>query len=350
MVISSFRQNPIFGEKLPCFIIAEAGVNHNGSLDTAYQLVDAAKAARVDAVKFQTFITDKFVTSSAPKAGYQKTQTAETETQEQMLRHLELDFDSFRKLFTYCRQQHIVFLSTPFDETSADFLETLGVIAFKVGSGDITNLPFLSHIARKKKPMIVSTGMSCLGEVETALQSIRQAGDPPIALLHCTSNYPTEPKNVNLRAMQTLRMAFGVATGYSDHTMGIEIALAAVALGANVLEKHFTLDRNLPGPDHQASLEPDELSALVRGARKVESAMGDGRKLPVASEQEVAAIARKSLVIVRDMRSGETIVDADIVVKRPGTGLAPIMLPYILGRRLRMDVPAGTVLRMDMLV
>ena len=332
-----------------CFVIAEAGVNHNGSLDLAFRLVDAAAEAGADAVKFQTFQADKLVTASARKAVYQAQTTGADQSQYEMLRQLELGFDDFRKIKDYCRQQGILFLSTPFDEASADFLDSLDVAAIKIGSGEITNLPFLGYIARKGRPVILSTGMSTLGEVEAAVGGIRGAGDPPLALLHCTSNYPALPETVNLRAMMTLKAAFGLPVGYSDHTQGIEISLAAAALGARILEKHFTLDRHLPGPDHPASLEPAELAALVRGVRKVTTALGDGRKLPTQSELDVAAVARKSLVAARAISAGAVLAEADIAIKRPGTGLPPGMLSLLLGRRLRLDVAAGEVFTLEML-
>jgi sialic acid synthase SpsE len=242
-----------------------------------------------------------------------------------------------------------VFLSTPFDEGCADFLDTLGVAAFKIPSGEITNLPFLAHVARKGKPLIVSTGMATLGEVEAAVRTIETSGNTHFVLLHCVSDYPAAAADVNLRAMTTMQAAFGVPVGYSDHTTGIEVALAAVALGACVLEKHFTLDRTLPGPDHGASLEPAELTALVKGVRTVASALGHGRKTPSPGEPGTAAVARKSLVAARELAAGTVLTDALIAIKRPGTGLPPAMLPTLVGRTLRHDVAADTVLTFEML-
>ncbi|MBM3126973.1 MAG: N-acetylneuraminate synthase, partial [Chloroflexi bacterium] len=259
------------GFQHPCFIIAEAGVNHNGSLDLARRMIRAAVDAGADAIKFQTFKAEKLATSQAPKAGYQVVSTAQEETQLEMLRKLELAHDEFSILYRDCIESNILFLSTPFDEESADLLGALGVCAFKMASGEITNLPFLSHVARKGQPVILSTGMSYLNEVDLAVRAIRNSGNDRIALLHCTSNYPASPEDVNLRAMDTLAGAFQVVVGFSDHTTGIEIPLAAVAMGAGIIEKHFTLDRSLPGPDHRASLEPADLRALVKGIRKVES-------------------------------------------------------------------------------
>ena len=337
------------GPDQPCFVIAEAGVNHNGSLELARQLVDKAQQAGADAVKFQTFKAERLVTRDAPKADYQCQTTGTAESQFEMLSRLELSPDAHQAVMAHCSSSNIVFLSTPFDEQSADFLEALGVAAFKIPSGEITNLPFLAHVARKGKPMIVSTGMACLGEVEMAVNTIWKAGNRSIVLLHCVSNYPAAPADINLRAMQTMATAFGLPVGYSDHTPGIEVPLAAVALGACVIEKHFTLDRNLPGPDHQASLEPDELESLVQGIRTVEVALGHGRKEPAASEANTAAVARKSLVAVSDIPAGTLLTEELVAVKRPGTGLPPAMRPYVMGRTARVLIPAGTVLGLEML-
>jgi N-acetylneuraminate synthase len=328
-------------------VIAEAGVNHNGRLDLALRLVDAAAKAGADAVKFQTFDAERLVTRDAPKAAYQVTD--QETSQYEMLRRLQLSPDDHRRVQARCRERGVVFISTPFDEHDADFLEGLGVPLFKVPSGEVTNLAYLAHVARLGKPMLVSTGMCYLGEVEAAVRAIRGAGCRDLALLHCVSNYPADPAEVNLRAMKTMEVAFGVPVGYSDHTLGGEVALAAVALGARVIEKHFTLDRALSGPDHAASLEPGELASLVRGIRAVESALGDGQKRPSPSELGTAAAARKSLVSARDLRSGEVLTEELIAVKRPGTGLPPAMRPHVIGRRLRVDAPEGTVLTMEML-
>lgn len=332
-----------------CFVIAEAGVNHNGDPELAKRLVDVAVQAKADAVKFQTFRAERLVTPTAPKAGYQSRTTATGESQLEMLRKLELPADAHYELMDYCRRRSIVFMSSPFDEESADFLDSLGVEAFKIPSGEVTNLPFLAHVARKGRPLIVSTGMSSLEDVEAAVRTIRAAGDPDLVLLQCVSAYPANPADVNLRAMETLSTAFGVPTGYSDHTEGIEVAVAAVALGACVIEKHFTLDRSLPGPDHRASLEPAELAALVRSVRNVERALGHGRKEPVAGEADTAAAARKSLVAARDIPRGTTLTEELIAIRRPGTGLPAATRPQLLGRRTRQDIPAGTLLTLEML-
>lgn len=328
----------------PCFVIAEAGVNHNGDRNTALALVDAAKQAGADAVKFQSFRADKMISPVAPKAAYQKQTTRSDESQLDMVRRLELPVDLHWTLQAYCKEKGILFLSTPFDEDSADLLEQMEVPLFKVPSGEITNLDFIRYIASKGKPLLVSTGMACLGEVEAAVIAVEQTGNMNLGLLHCVSNYPADPADTNLRAMKLMTDAFGLPVGYSDHTLGIEVPLAAVALGACVIEKHFTLDRSLPGPDHKASLEPLELAAMVRGIRTVESALGSGRKQPSASEAAIAAVARKSLVAAHDIAAG-TVLTADMIaVKRPGTGLAPSFKPIVLGRRALEDIPAGALL------
>jgi N-acetylneuraminate synthase len=336
------------GPGFPCLIVAEAGVNHNGSLEMAKRLVDTAVGAGVDVVKFQSFKAERLAASSAPKADYQLSTTGGGESQLEMLRRLELSETAQKEIKDYCREKGILFMSTPFDEGSADFLEGLGVGVFKIPSGEITNLQFLAHVARKGKPMIVSTGMSSVEEVEVAVRTIQGVGNQQLVLLHCVSRYPTEPAEVNLRAMGTMEATFHVPVGYSDHTMGVPVALAAVALGACVIEKHFTLDRSLPGPDHQASLEPKELADLVHGIRIVEASLGHGRKEPTLSEASTAAVARKSLVAARDIAAGSALTEQDITVKRPGTGLAPTMLSHLLGRRAVKDIPADTLLALEM--
>jgi N,N'-diacetyllegionaminate synthase len=333
----------------PCFVIAEAGVNHNGCLDSARRLIDAAAEAGADAVKFQTFQTEQLVTADAPKADYQQQATGGDESQFVMLKRLELGESAHRELITHAAARGLIFLSTPFDEASADLLEALDLPAFKIPSGEVTNLPFLAHLARKGRPMILSTGMSTLAEVETAVAAIAQGGNPPLALLHCVSCYPTEPADVNLRAMETMRAAFPVPVGFSDHTLGSEIALAAAALGACVIEKHLTLDKAWPGPDHAASLEPAELAALVRGIRHVEAALGHGRKEPAPAESNTAAVARKSLVAARDLAAGEVLDAGAVAIKRPGTGLAPARRGELIGRKTRAPIAAGTLFTLEML-
>ena len=337
------------GPDQPCFVIAEAGVNHNGDLELARRLVDAAAEAGADAVKFQTFSADRLATAAAPLADYQRRNTGIEDSQRAMLHRLELTAEAHRELMARCRERGILFLSSPFDEDSADFLEELGVPAFKIPSGELTNVPFLAHVARKGRPLIVSTGMATLDEVRPAVETIRQAGSPPLALLHCVSSYPAQPADVNLRAMATLREAFAAPVGFSDHTAGTDIALAAVALGANILEKHLTLDRTLPGPDHLASLEPDEWIAMVAALRRIEAALGDGRKRPAPSEADAARVARKSLVAAGDLPAGCVLRRDHLAVRRPGTGLPPGRLESVLGRRLRQALAAGAVLTEDLL-
>jgi N,N'-diacetyllegionaminate synthase len=331
------------------FIIAEAGVNHNGSPAMAKRLVDAAAKAGTDAVKFQTFNARRLASAKAPKAQYQLRTTDARESQMEMLARLELSCESHRELQEYCKRQDIVFLSSPFDEGSSDFLENLGVELFKIPSGEITNIPFLSHIARKGLPIILSTGMATLSEVETAVRTLEKERNSNIVLLHCVSNYPAQPSDVNLRAMITMKETFQIPVGYSDHTEGIEVAIAAVALGARVIEKHFTLDRDLPGPDHRASLEPDELKTLVQSIRRVEASMGTGRKEPAPSEAESARAARKSIVAARDIPAGTILTEDDVAVRRPGTGLPPSLYSYIVGRTLRYAILEGTLISLDML-
>jgi N,N'-diacetyllegionaminate synthase len=329
------------GREYAPFLIAEAGVNHNGDIDMALALVDAAALAGADAVKFQTFSADRLVTKQAPKAKYQLETTNESESQYQMLKDLELSEADHRLLLARCQQKGVLFLSSPFDETSADLLESLNVPAYKIPSGEITNHPYLAHIARKGRPIILSTGMSGLGEVEAAVETIAVAGGPPLVLMHCVSQYPAPPEELNLRAMHTLEAAFDVPVGFSDHTEGIEMALVAVALGAAVIEKHFTLDRGLPGPDHRASLEPDALKRLADGMQRVQIALGDGRKLPTASERNTAEVARKSLVAACDIPAG-TVLKAELVaVRRPGTGLPPAMHDQLIGRITVKALAAG---------
>ena len=316
------------------FIIAEAGVNHNGSLDLALRLVDAAKASGADAVKFQTFRADLLVTQSAHKAPYQERTTGTSESQFEMLRRLELDAAAHRRLIDHCHEVGIQFLSSPFDTQSADLLASMNVPLYKVPSGEITNLPFLQHLARKGRPLFLSTGMSTLGEVEEAVHVLQSAGAPQVTLLHCVTEYPAPYAEVNLRAMQTLKVAFGLPVGYSDHTPGIFMAIAAVALGAEVIEKHFTLDRSLPGPDHAASLEPAELRQMVAAIRQVELALGSGIKAPAPCELPNLSVARKSVVAARSLPVGHQLAASDLDIKRPGNGLAPKLLPALIGRTL----------------
>lgn len=315
------------------FIIAEAGVNHNGSLAAAKKMVDVAALAEVNAIKFQTFKAELSVSKFAPKAEYQKRATGEDESQLEMVKKLELDRAAHLELMAYCKTKNIEFLSTPFDHDSIEMLHELGLATFKVPSGEITNLPYLRHIGSLNKSVILSTGMANLGEIEAAIQVLVQAGTQRecISILHANTEYPTPMQDVNLRAMQALGQAFNLAYGYSDHTNGIEVPIAAVALGASVIEKHFTLDKNLPGPDHKASLEPDELVAMVRAIRNIELALGSSLKQPSPSEAKNKTIARKSLIAKVAIKRGETFTEANITAKRPGNGISPMRWDEIIG-------------------
>lgn len=317
-------------------IIAEAGVNHNGDLNQAFQLIDVAKEAGADIVKFQTFRTDNLVIKKALKAEYQIMNTNSDETQHQMLKKLELDHDAHVKLIKRCNQVGIKFLSTPFDVKSADMLHKLDMDIYKIPSGEITNYPFLVHIAKHNKTIILSTGMSTLGEIEEALNVLVSNGTEKrkITLLHCNTDYPTPFKDVNLSSMITIKHAFKLPVGYSDHTLGIEIPIAAVALGATVIEKHFTMDSNLPGPDHLASLEPSDFKQMVSAIRNIETAMGDGVKTPSESEMKNIAIARKFIVASRNLRKGEIFTEENITTKRGRFGLSPMMWKEIIGRKV----------------
>ncbi len=320
------------------FIIAEAGVNHNGRLDLAYQLIDVAKDVGADAVKFQTFKAENVVSRLADKAEYQKKTTGSNESQFEMIKKLEISFDDFIKLKKYCDEKEIIFLSTPFDHQSIDFLYDL-IDIYKIPSGEIINHPYLKHIAAKNKPIIMSTGMANLGEVEEAINTIREINSKEkISLLHCTTNYPAPYEEVNLKAMQTLAVAFKLPVGYSDHTLGIEVPVAAVAMGAKIIEKHFTLDKKLSGPDHKASLEPSELREMVKAIRNIEMALGDGIKKPNKSEIEIMKIARRSLIATKDIRVGEIIEESDIAIKRPGTGILPKFKEIVIGMKLINDI------------
>lgn len=319
------------------YIIAEAGVNHNGSIKLAKKMVDEAKKAGADCIKFQTFISENIVSKSAAKADYQKQQTDDNESQLDMLKKLELSFDEFIELNSYCKEIGIEFLSTAFDFDSIDFLDSLQMKRWKIPSGDITNLPYLIKIARLGKPIIISTGMSTMEDIRVAISSLKGNGSGEITVLHCTTEYPTPFGDVNLKAMHTIKNEFGVPVGYSDHTTGIEIPIAAVAMGATVVEKHFTLDRNMKGPDHKASLELDELKAMVSAIRNVERALGSGEKKIAESERKNIVIARKSIIAKRDIKSGELFSEDNITIKRPGCGISPMKWFEVLGQEASRD-------------
>jgi len=320
-------------------VIAEAGVNHNGDPAIARRLIEAAARAGADLVKFQTFDAERLATAQALKADYQARTTDAAESQRSMLKRLELPRELHQELIAHCRGCGVGFFSTGFDIPSVEFLASLGLERFKIPSGEITNLPYLRHIGRYGKPIILSTGMADLEEVRSALEVLVSAGTARerITVLHCTTQYPAPMAEVNLRAMQTLRESLGVAVGYSDHTRGTEVAVAAVALGASVIEKHFTLDRNLPGPDHRASLEPDELTSMVAAIRNIELALGDGAKRATAGEAPNRAVVRKSIVAARHIGAGEPFTEANLSVKRPGTGISPMRWDEVLGRRAPRD-------------
>lgn len=319
------------------FIIAEAGVNHNGKVDLAMQLVDKAVEAGADCVKFQTFITENEMVKDAEKAEYQKNSTGDTENEFEMVKKLELSFEEFRQIKAYCEQKNILFLSTPFDLDSIDFLDSLDIFCWKIPSGEITNLPYLIKIAKTKRDIIMSTGMCELDEVRQAVRILEENGAGKITLLHCNTEYPTPYEDVNLQAMDTLHKEFQLEIGYSDHTSGIEVPIAAVARGAAVIEKHFTLDRNMEGPDHKASLEPNELKKMIISIRNIEKALGSGEKKPSNSEKKNISVARKSIVAKKAIRKGEQFTEENLAVKRPGTGISPMRWNEIVGLYAKKD-------------
>ncbi|WP_088228621.1 N-acetylneuraminate synthase [Desulfosporosinus sp. FKB] len=319
------------------FVIAEAGVNHNGDIKLAKKLIDTAKSAGADAVKFQTFKAENLVSKVARKADYQKQSTGSDESQLEMIKKLELSFNDFQELKKYCVEKELLFLSTPFDLDSIDFLEGLEIPIYKVPSGEITNLPYLIKIAQMGKSVIMSTGMSDLDEVGFALEVLRKNGAGTITLLHCNTQYPTPFEDANIKAMLTLKQRFGVAVGYSDHTTGIEAPIAAVALGAEVIEKHFTLDKNMDGPDHKSSLNPQELKDMVKSIRNIEVALGDGIKRPSESETPNKEVARKSIVARRNIFTGEIFAEDNLTVKRPGSGISPLKWYEVLGKKAKRD-------------
>ena len=318
-------------------IIAEAGVNHNGDVEIAKKLCLAAKDAGADVVKFQTWITEKIITQNVEQAEYQKENTGRDESQYEMLKALELSYDEFREVKVYCDEIGILFASTADEEDSLDFLVELGIPFIKVGSGDVGNISYLRYIGSKKLPVILSTGMSTLADVEMSLQALRDGGATDITLLHCTTNYPCPYDAVNLKAMDTLKHAFGLPVGYSDHTEGMEVSVAAVARGAGVIEKHFTLDRNMEGPDHKASMEPKAFKEMVQAIRHIETALGDGLKQPTKAEQQISKVVLKRIVAKRDIRAGQVIREEDICVKRNNTGLPANAWDIILGTVARRD-------------
>lgn len=336
------------GSNEPVFIIAEAGVNHNGDMHLAHRLINAAAEAGADAVKFQSFVTEELITPEAPKAGYQVETTGDPGSQYKMLKALELSADEQAVLKTHCEQVGILYLCTPYENASVDMLDRMDVAAFKIASTDTTNIPFLRYVANKGRPVILSTGMSTLGEVEQAVNILRAGGlDGKIIILHCTAEYPAPVSEANLRAILTMQQAFGCPVGFSDHTPGVGASPWAVAVGACVIEKHFTLDRNMVGPDHRASLEPNELADLVRAVHDVEAALGSGIKRPMPSELPNKPLMQKSLVARRSIRAGETITPNDLTCKRPGFGLAPSWFDRVVGKRAAVDIPRDGVLTLS---
>lgn len=315
------------------FIIAEAGVNHNGSIELAKKLIDAASESGADAVKFQTFKAEKLVSKNAQKADYQKQTTDTKESQFDMIKKLELDMDTHKELIDYCQNKDIMFLSTPFDHDSIELLNDLGLEIFKIPSGEITNLPYLRHIGKLDKKVVLSTGMADIGEIEDALDVLLEAGTKKenITVLHANTMYPTPMEDVNLKAMKTIGDTFDIAYGYSDHTLGIEVPTAAVAMGASCIEKHFTLDKTMEGPDHKASLEPDELKAMVKSIRNIELALGSSVKKPSKSETPNKEVARKSIVAKVNINKGELLTENNITIKRPGYGISPMRWDEVIG-------------------
>lgn len=331
-----------------CIIIAEAGVNHNGNLELAQKMVSVARECGADYVKFQTAVPELVISTIAPKAEYQEETTGKQESQLEMCRAIHLPLSDYKGLAELCRSQGIGFMSTPFDLVSIDCLEPLGMDYWKIPSGEITNLPYLRKIARIGGKVILSTGMSTLDEVEQALRVLEENGMPrkDVILLHCTTQYPAPYPSVNLRAMDALRTLGAGGVGYSDHTKGIEVSIAAAAMGACVIEKHFTLDKNLPGPDHRASLDPAELKALVDAVRNVEAAMGNGIKDVADAERPNIAVARKSIVAVRDIRAGEVFTEENITVKRPGNGISPMLWDTVIGQTAKRDFDADSLIEL----
>lgn len=340
----------LLGESEPTFIVAEIGVNHNGSVNRARKLIDAAKSTGADAVKFQAYKTERIVTKYAEKAKYQKETTDLKKSQYDMLKKLELKDADFVELHRYAKKRSIIFLSSAFDEESVDLLAGLDVSAFKVPSGETTNFPLLRHIAEKKKPIILSTGLSTLDEIGEAIRVMEEKGVEDIVLLHCVTSYPAKAEDVNLRVMDFLKRSFGCPVGFSDHTLGISIPIAATALGAVLIEKHFTLDKKMSGPDHRASLEPDEFKQMVTAIRDVEKAMGDGIKRLTKGEEQIKKAARRSVVARVKIQKGTVIRENMLDLKRPGTGLEPKDLSKILGKKAKKDILADELITLEKLL
>jgi len=337
----------LIGDNHPCFIVAEAGVNHNGDIEKAKRLIDIAKDAAVDSVKFQTWITEKILTKSVAQAEYQTKNTRKKESQFDMIKRLELSFDEFRELKKYANKKKIMFLSTPDDLNSVDFLNELRVPAFKIGSGELTNIYMLKKIALKDKPIILSTGMANLDEIEEAVNVIYKTGNKKLILLHCTSQYPTKFKDVNLRAMSTLKRYFNINVGYSDHTMGILIPQLAVALGANVIEKHFTYDKNALGPDHKCSLDPNELKEMVYQIRLVEKILGNKEKIPIKEELKIRKLVRKTVVANKDIPKGTKITENMLTVKRSNGSMEPKEIYKVINKISQINIKKDQEIKLD---
>lgn len=336
------------GRDEPVFIIAEAGVNHNGKLELAKKMVDKAKRAGVDAVKFQTFKAEDLVTENSEMADYQKKNISKDQSQYEMIKEKELGYEEFKNLKEYCDEKDILFLSTPHTEEAMNFLEDL-VPAYKIGSGDLTNLPFLKKVAQKGKPIILSAGMATLGEVEEAVKTIREEANEDLILLHCVTDYPTDIEKVNLRTIETLKTSFKTLVGFSDHTMGIIASIAAVSLGATVIEKHFTIDKEMEGPDHEASLEPNQLKKMIEKIRDIEKGLGDGIKKPTKEEKKTMENSRKSIIVGKNISKGTKFQKDILEIKRPGTGIKPKYLSKIIGKKAKEDIKKDSILTWDMI-
>lgn len=340
--------NKVIGMNKPCFFIAEAGVNHNGSLETAKKLVDAAAYAGADAVKFQTFKTENIVTREAKIVPYQERNIGKKKTQFEILKELELGENDFKEIKNYCDKKGIIFLSTPHSgEEDVKLLEKLNIPAYKIGSADLTNLPFLKLVAQKQKPVILSTGMGGIEEISEAIKAIKDAGNDEIMLLHCITNYPCATEDANLKAIKELRNTFNVLVGFSDHTMSIDMPAFARVLDAVIIEKHFTLSRSMPGADHKASIEPDELKEAIEKVRLIEKALGTGIKKPTKDEEETSKLVRKSIVAKKDIKKGEKITNENIAIKRPGTGLAPRHFEKIIGKTAKKEIKKDEMIMLD---
>jgi len=347
LIISGYKVN--YG--LPPFIIAEGGVNHNSNLDLALKLIDAAAETGADAIKFQTWKTEQLVTKAGKMADYQKRNTGKEESQFDMLKNLELKEEWYPTLISRAKEKGIILLSTPHGgNESVDLLESYDFPAFKIASGDITNLPLLEYAAKLNKPMLISTGMSTMDEIKEAVETVKNAGNDQILIFHCTTDYPLAPENVNLRAIQTFMKELGVLIGYSDHTLGSQVPIMAAALGACIIEKHFTLDRNMPGPDQVASMEPKDFKEMVAALKQTPIIMGSGKKEPLKPELQYLSVARKSIVATRDIKAGEKFTRENLTIKRPGTGMHPREFKNILGKTAARDIPQDTLLGRDMIL